>query len=62
MVKKNKHTCKWRVTFENIAYDGGGCESWTQYYWTKTGARFSRFWHLHFASWGGKATLYKVAS
>lgn len=58
-MKKNEYTCKWRVDFENLAYDDGSA-SWTQYYWTKIGARFSKFWHLNIASWGGKAILKKV--
>jgi hypothetical protein len=59
-VKKNKHTCRWRVDFKNLAYDGGGSASWTQYYWTKLGALFSKFWHLNVASWGGHAELTEV--
>lgn len=59
-MKKNVYTCKWRVDFTNLAYDGGGLESWTQYYWTKLGARISMFWNLHIASWGGSAKLTKV--
>lgn len=62
MVKKNEHTCKWRVDFQNLAYDGGGSESWTQYYRTKIGARISRWWNLHVSSWGGMAILYRVRS
>lgn len=57
-MKKNEHTCRWRIYFD-LAYDGGGA-SWTQYYWTKTGARFSRIWHLYIASWGGRAQLQEV--
>jgi hypothetical protein len=59
-MKKNEHTCKWRVDFKSLAYDGGGSGSWTQYYWTKFGARFSMFWNLHISSWGGNAELTKV--
>lgn len=59
-MKKNKHTCRWRIDFNNLAYDGGGAASWTQYYWTKIGARISMVWHLYIASWGGEAKLSKV--
>lgn len=56
-MKKNGHTCRWRVDFHNLAYDGGGSQSWTQYYRTKLGALFSKFWNLHVSSWGGDAHL-----
>jgi hypothetical protein len=56
-MKKNRTTCKWRVDFKNLAYDGGGSESWTQYYWTWLGARWSMFRNLHISSWGGAAIL-----
>ena len=59
-MKKNEYTCRWRVEFMELAYDGGGSASWTQYYWTKIGARFSKFWHLYIASWGGRAELSEV--
>jgi hypothetical protein len=59
-VNKNEHTCRWRVDFKNLAYDGGGSQSWTQYYWTKIGARISMLWNLHISSWGGDAELIKV--
>jgi hypothetical protein len=59
-MKKNQHTCKWKVDFINLAYDGGGSASWTQYYWTKLGARFSMLWNVYVASWGGRAELKKV--
>lgn len=62
MIKKNEHTCRWRVDFDSLAYDGGGSESWTQYYWTKIGARLSMFWHLNLASWGGRAKLTEVGN
>lgn len=56
-MKKNEHTCRWRVDFHNLAYDGGGSYSWSQYYWTKLGALWSKFRNLHITSWGGEATL-----
>jgi uncharacterized RDD family membrane protein YckC len=56
-MKKNRHTCKWRVDFKDLAYDGGGASSWTQFYWTWIGARWSMFWNLHISSWGGVAIL-----
>lgn len=59
MIKKNEYTCRWRIEFW-LAYDGGGAE-WTQYYFTKLGALFSKFWHVNIASWGGRATLTEVA-
>jgi hypothetical protein len=58
MIKRNAHTCRWRVDFD-LAYDGGG-SAWTQYYWTKFGARFSMFWHKQIASWSGSAELTEV--
>lgn len=59
-MRKNKYTCKWRVYFKNLAYDGGGSESWTQYYWTWIGARFSMFWNLYISSWGGQAEITRL--
>jgi hypothetical protein len=59
-MKKNEYTCSWRVDFKNLAYDGGGSGSWTQYYRTKIGARISMFWNLYISSWGGDAELIKV--
>lgn len=56
-MKKNEHTCRWRVDFKELAYEGGGSSSWTQYYRTKVGALLSKVWNLYVASWGGKATL-----
>lgn len=58
MIKKNQYTCRWKIDF-SLAYDGGGSE-WTQYYFTKIGALFSRFWHVYLASWGGRAELTEV--
>lgn len=59
-MKKNEYTCKWRVDFKDLVYEGGGSLSWTQYYWTWIGAQFSMLWKLNFASWGGNAQLTKV--
>lgn len=59
-LKKNEHTCKWKVNFKNLAYDGGGSASWTQYYWTKIGALFSMYRNIYISSWGGKAELIRV--
>jgi hypothetical protein len=57
VVRKNEHTCRWRVDFRELAYDGGGSASWTQFYFTKVGALLSKFRNLHITSWGGKADL-----
>lgn len=59
-MKKNEYTCKWRVEYINLAYDGGGSQSWTQYYWTWLGAQFSKFRNLYISSWGGEAKLSRV--
>jgi hypothetical protein len=59
-VKKNEYTCRWRVEYRDLAYDGGGSESWDQYYWTRIGAHISKFLHLHLRSWGGDAKVKKV--
>lgn len=56
-MKKNQYTCRWRVDFKELAYEGGGSESWTQYYWTKAGALVSKFLHIHLRSYGGNALL-----
>jgi hypothetical protein len=61
-MNKNQFTCHWQVKFQSLAYDGGGSASWTQYYRTNLGARFSMFWNLHISSWGGSAILSKVKS
>lgn len=57
-MKKNEHTCRWRVEFKDLAYDGGGSESWTQYYRTKLGAYFSMYRNVYVSSWGGRAALH----
>ena len=57
-MKKNEHTCRWRVEFKNLAYDGGGSSSWTQWYRTKLGAYFSMYRNVYLSSWGGCAELY----
>lgn len=49
---------RWRVEFKDLAYDGGGSASWTQYYRTKFGAYFSMYRNVYISSWGGKAELY----
>lgn len=60
LVKKNKHTCRWKVTFTDMIYDGGGTDSWKQYYFTWIGAQFSRWTHYHLRSWGGQTKLERV--
>lgn len=57
MYHKQKQQKRWRVDFKNLAYDGGGSASWTQYYLTKAGALLSKFRHLYISSCGGQATL-----
>jgi len=46
----------WRVEYD-LAYDGGG-SSWTAYYRTRWGAKFSAWWNVHVSSWGGSAVLF----
>lgn len=57
---KNEHTCRWRVEFEELAYDGGGSGTWDQYYRTKLGAYFFMYWNVYVSSWGGNAELYST--
>jgi hypothetical protein len=57
-VKKNENTCRWRVEFIELTYDGGGWSSWTQWYRTKFGAYFSMYRNVYISSWGGTAELY----
>lgn len=59
-VKKTKYTCRWRVRYKHMAYDGGGSASWDQYYWTWLGAQWSRFLHSTFRSWGGSTTVERM--
>lgn len=57
-IHRSRLTRSWGVKFD-LAYDGGGRGTWTQYYRTKLGARISMFWHKEVASWGGSAVLFK---
>lgn len=47
----------WAVKYEELVYDGGGGASWTQYYYTRLGARFSAFMHYHIRSYGGGSVI-----
>jgi hypothetical protein len=49
---------RWKVDFFELAYDGGGMASWSQWYRTKVSAYISMYWNVYVSSWGGDAELY----
>lgn len=60
MIKKNQHTCRWKVEYRNMAYDMGVGADWDQYYFTWIGAHISRLTHNHLRSWGGHTKVVRV--